>query len=676
MSGQCPDEVLERIDYLRRKLREHNYYYYILDSPMVSDAEYDRLMRELISLEERYPETVTADSPTQRVGIAPSELFSVVEHTVPMLSLQNAMDTGELAEFDGKIKRVLASEDDIDYVVEPKLDGLGVELVYDEGRLTVGSTRGDGYRGEDITANLKTIGSIPLKLRSDHGGVGLPNRLEVRGEVFMKVADFKKLNRYLEHAGEKLFSNPRNASAGSLRQKDPRVTARRPLEIYVYQVSVCDSYRFSSQREALEILSQWGFKVNPLYRLCQGIDAAVEYCTSLERQRDDLRYEADGAVVKVDSLALQRELGEVSRSPRWAIAFKFAPPEEITRIRDIIASVGRTGAVTPVAQLEPVQVGGVVVSRATLHNQDEVDRKDVRVGDWVVVRRAGDVIPEVVKVVVERRTGEEQPYRLPDTCPVCGAAVFRPEGEAKSRCTGVSCPAQLKETIRHFCSKRAMNIEGLGTKLVEQLVTVGLVKNVADIYTLTTAQLSDLERMADKSAGNVIEQIEKSKTTAPDRLLYGLGVRFVGEQTAAVLMRYFRSFDILSRSTAEDLEQAPEVGPKVAESVAAFFTQEENRTLIERLTTAGLTMCLPKREETAGRSALAGKSFVFTGGLSSWSRHEVKRMVESAGGRVSGSVSSKTDYVVAGEAPGSKLAKAQKLGVTVITEEEFKELLS
>lgn len=674
MSGRCPEEVLERIDRLRREIREHNYHYYILDSPVVSDVEYDRLMRELIGLEEQYPETATADSPTQRVGIAPSELFGVVEHTVPMLSLQNAMDTGELAEFDSKIKRVLASEDDIGYVVEPKLDGLGVELVYEAGRLTVGSTRGDGYRGEDITANLKTVGSIPLKLRSDHRAT--PGRLEVRGEVFMKVADFKKLNRYLEHAGEKLFSNPRNASAGSLRQKDPRETARRPLDIYVYQVSVCDGYRFSSQKEVLETLSQWGFKVNPLYRVCQGVEAAVEYCTSLEQQRDDLLYEADGAVVKVDSLALQRELGEVSRSPRWAIAFKFAPPEEITRIRDIIASVGRTGAVTPVAQLEPVKVGGVMVSRATLHNQDEVDRKDVRVGDWVVVRRAGDVIPEVVKVVVERRTGEEQPYRLPDTCPVCGAAVFRPEGEVKARCTGVSCPAQLKETIRHFCSKRAMNIEGLGTRLVEQLVDTGLVNNVADIYALTPAQLADLERMADKSAGNVIEQIEKSKTIAPDRLLYGLGVRFVGEHTAAILMRYFRSFEALSRSTAEELEQAPEIGPKVAESVAAFFSREGNQALIERLTAAGLTMRLPDREETAGHSALAGKSFVFTGGLSNWSRHEVKRLVESAGGRVSGSVSSKTDYVVTGEAPGSKLAKAQKLGVTVITEEQFKELLS
>ena len=656
------EEARRRIEELRELIRYHNYRYYVLDSPEISDAEYDRLFRELQELEEKFPEFVTPDSPTQRVGAQPAEEFGTVPHTIPMLSLDNAMDEEEVREFDERVKRFLGTDEDIEYVAEPKLDGLGVELVYERGRLVVGSTRGDGFVGEDVTQNLRTIRAVPLVLLGDP-----PERLEVRGEVIMHIEDFKELNRRRAEEGEPPFANPRNAAAGSVRQLDPRITASRPLDIFFYGVGQVVGREFSTHWEVLQALRSWGLRTNPLNRLCRNVDEAVDYYRELLKIREELPYEADGIVIKVNRLDLQRRLGEKARSPRWAIAYKFPPRQATTVIKDIVVQVGRTGVLTPVAIMEPVHVGGVEVKRATLHNQDEIDKKDVRIGDTVIVQRAGDVIPEVVAVVKERRTGKERPFRMPERCPVCGAKVVRLPDEAAHRCTNSACPAQVKERIRYFASKNAMDIEGLGVKLVAQLVDRGLVKDVGDLYFLTKEQLASLDRMAEKSAENLLEALERSKEREPARVLCALGIRHVGEHVARVLMDHFGSIDRLAEASADELESVPGIGPEVAGSVVDFFSHEENMRVLEKLKRAGLKFEVEK--EAAG--PLSGKKFVFTGTLSSMTRSEAEELIRKLGGEASSSVSRRTDYVVVGENPGSKLERARQLGVKTITEEEF-----
>jgi len=668
------EKARERIEELRKGIDYHNYRYYILNDPEISDAEYDALMRELEELEERYPELKSPNSPTQRVGAPPLEEFETVVHSVPMLSLANALEEGEVLEFDRRIKRFLGMDEgrDIEYVAEPKLDGAGVELVYENGTLTVGSTRGDGYVGEDVTQNLRTIKTVPLRLIR-LGDFPIPERIEVRGEVYMDVADFEELNRQRELRGEPLFANPRNAAAGSLRQLDPSITAGRPLKIFCYAVGTFSGITLRSQWETLEALSKLGLRVNPLNKLCANIGEAIDYYRYIAGMREELPYEADGVVLKVNSFELQRALGEISRSPRWAIAYKFEPRQATTVIKDIVVQVGRTGALTPVAIMEPVKIGGVEVSRATLHNQDEIERKDIRIGDTVIVQRAGDVIPGVVKVVESRRTGSERKFEMPARCPVCGAEVVRPEGEAVHRCTNISCPAQLKESIRHFASRRAMDIEGLGDKLVTQLVDRGLVRDLADIYYLSKEKLASLERMAEKSAQNIIDALQASKERELPRVIYALGIRHVGEHTARVLADHFGSIEGLAVATEEELMGIKDIGPEVAKSVASFFRQDQNIRVIEKLKAAGVKF---RAEERRGaRPELAGKVFVFTGALKSYTRDEAQRIVESLGGKASSSVSRKTDYVVAGEGAGSKLARARELGVKIITEEEFKRMV-
>lgn len=658
-------EALKRIEFLREEINRHNYLYYILDSPEISDAEYDRFMRELEELEKRFPELITPDSPTQRVGAPPLEEFGTVRHTIPMISLQNAFTEEEAREFDAKVKRFLHTTHEIEYVAEPKIDGLAIELVYEDGVFTVGSTRGDGETGENVTRNLRTVKTIPLKLFKPKSGT-IPRKLEVRGEVYMKLRDFNKLNKRREGAGEPLFANPRNAAAGSVRQLDSKVTAGRPLDIFCYGVGVVEGLKPSTHWEILETLKSLGFKVNPLIKRCKNIEEALTFHREIEGKRESLDYEIDGVVLKVNSLRLQEELGEISRSPRWAIAYKFPPRQETTRVVNIEVGVGRTGALTPVAIMEPVEVGGVTVSRATLHNQDEIDRKDVRIGDSVVIQRAGDVIPEVVMVVKSKRTGHEKPYVMPDRCPSCGAHVVKEE--VVWRCPNVSCPAQVKESIRHFASKGGMDIEGLGYRHIEQMVDKGVIKDSADIYYLTKNDILGLERFADKSAQNIIDSIEKSRNTTLPRLIYSLGIRDVGEHTAKLLAKEFGTIDALGAAKYDDLIKIREVGPEVAKSILAFFAEERNLKLIVKLIKGGITY---EAEKANKGGPLEGKTFVFTGALKGFSRDEAESLVESKGGRPTSSVSKKTDYVVAGEEAGSKLDKARELGVKVITEEEF-----
>lgn len=659
-----------RIHELREQINYHNYLYYVLDSPEISDAEYDKLMQELAGLEKAYPELVTPDSPTQRVGAPPLEEFQSVTHTIPMLSLSNTETEEETLEFDRRIKRFLHLPEGhtIEYVAEPKLDGLAVEVIYEEGRMKVGSTRGDGFTGEDVTLNLKTIRTLPLNLIKKYKPV--PARLEARGEVFIRLEDFRKLNRQREESGEPAFANPRNAAAGSLRQLDPNITAKRPLDIFFYGIGEVSGRRFETHREILHTLREWGLKTNPLNKPCQGIHEAIAYYKEIGERRDALEYEIDGVVIKVDSLELQERLGTVARSPRWACAYKFKPRQATTRILKIEAHVGRTGILTPVAVMEPVNIGGVTVSRSTLHNQDEIDRKDVRTGDWVLIQRAGDVIPEVVKVITSKRTGKEKPYHLPDKCPVCGSDVMKED--VYYRCTGINCPAQLKERIRHFASRRAMDIEGLGEKLTEQLVDKGLVKNISDIYYLTKDRIAALERMADKSAQNIMDAIEASKGRELPRVVFALGIRHVGEQTAKLLARHFGSIERLIAAEEEDLLTIETIGPEIAQSVVKFFRQEDNRREIRKLQEAGVRIP-PLHLEKAGK--LKGKVFVFTGTLRSFTRDEAKERVEALGGHVASSVSKNTDFVVAGEEAGSKARKAGELGVRIITEDEFLKML-
>ena len=664
------DEAEKIIAKLRQDINYHNYRYYILDSPEISDAQYDLMMRELESLEKTFPQLRTSDSPTQKVGAPPLETFGTLEHSVPMLSLQNAMNEEELRDFDAKIKRFLKVDSEIEYVAELKMDGLAVELVYEEGQFLEGSTRGDGYRGEDVTLNLKTVRSIPLVLR-ENNDKETPQKITVRGEVFLALEPFNRLNKEREVAGEPAFANPRNAAAGSLRQLDSAVTAKRPLDIYCYGVGQVEGINFSSHGEMLQSFSRLGLKVNPLFKICNKIDEVIEYFREMGSKREELPYEIDGIVVKVNSLALQSQLGEISRSPRWAIACKFPPSQENSIVKEIFASVGRTGALTPVALLEPVKVGGVVVSRATLHNQDEVDRKDVRVGDTVVIQRAGDVIPEVVTVVASKRPEGSVPYKLPHICPVCNGKVIREE--AFYRCINVSCPAQVKESISHFASKAGMDIDGLGFKHIEQMVEKGLIKNAADLYHISKDEILTLERFAEKSAQNIIASIDKSRETTLARFIYSLGIRNVGSYTAKLLAKEFGSVERLKEASYEQLLEIKDIGPEIAATVTGFFEEEKNLFMLEKLLKGGIKF---EKAPVDSGERLAGKVFVLTGTLNSMTRSETKELIEGEGGKVSGSVSRKTDYIVAGAEPGSKLEKARELGISVLNEEELKKIVN
>jgi DNA ligase (NAD+) len=666
-------EAEQLIESLRQQLHYHNYRYHVLDSPEISDAEYDQLMRRLQELEAAFPDLITPDSPTRRVGAAPLEAFGTVRHSTPMLSLDNTFSAAEVREFDERVKRLLGRDEVIEYVAEPKIDGLAVELVYEDGRLVQGATRGDGVRGEDVTQNLRTIKSLPLRLLIE-AHTPKPRRLEVRGEVYITKGDFQRLNARRAEEGEATFANPRNAAAGSLRQLDPRITARRALDIFCYGVGQVEGVTFDSHWEVLQSLKRWGFKVDPLVEKCLGIDAALAYYERLGGRREELPYEIDGVVLKVNSLALQEALGTRSRSPRWAVAYKFAPKQAVTRVKEITVQVGRTGALTPVALLEPVQVAGVEVSRATLHNPDEVARKDVRAGDWVVVQRAGDVIPDIVEVLKERRTGHEVSFEMPTRCPVCGSAVVRLEDEVVPRCVGLACPAQLKESIIHFASKGGMDIEGLGEKTVDQLVERGLVKDIGDLYFLTKADVLKLDRLAEKSANNLLASIERSRQTTLPRFLYGLGIRHVGEHVAQVLARQYPHWQDLARASYDELQGIHAIGPRIAQSIVTFFQEPANQAILEKLQRGGVQVAAGS--QPAADQSLRGKTFVFTGALQWHTRDEAKHLVETRGGRVTSSVSRHTSYVVAGADPGSKLDQARQLGVPVLSEEEFKVLLA
>ena len=660
-----------KIDNLRSELNDHNYRYYVLDDPVISDAEYDRLLRELQSLEDTHPELITDDSPTQRVGALPLEGFGNIEHRIPMQSLANAMDSDELLAFHDRLIRRLGKEQAIEYIAEPKLDGLAVELVYENGQFVNGSTRGDGTTGEDITQNLKTIRAIPLALRVETQSA--PALLEVRGEVFISKDDFKKLNKQQEENDKPVFANPRNAAAGSLRQLDSGITATRPLSIFCYQAGVVEGTTFETHSEFLAALQNWGFPVNPEIKILNGIEEAITFHSNLKSHRNSLPYEIDGSVIKVNNYALREELGVRSRSPRWAIAGKFKAQQETTVIEDIVLSVGRTGAVTPVAKLQPVKVGGVVVSNVTLHNQDEIDRKDIRVGDTVLIQRAGDVIPQVVKVIKEKRPSNTSPFKMTNTCPECDHDVYRPEDEVVARCQNLSCPAQVKRRIEHFVSKNAMDIDGVGEKLIDQLVEKNLVKSVDDLYRLTLDQLSELERMAEKSAKNTISAIDNSKSTTFHRFVHALGIRNVGEHVAKVLEKSFTgNIEIFMKTNAEVLEDIDEVGPIVAETIVKFWADETNVNIVNNCFKLGISLESVKNET---EQIFMGKTFVFTGSLESITRKEGKEIVEARGGRAAGSVSAKTDYIVAGENAGSKLKKAEKLGIPVLTESEFMDLI-
>ena len=662
------EEIRQEIDKLRKDLEYHNHRYYVLDDPVITDQEYDRLLRELARLETENPEFADPNSPTRRVGAGPLDAFTTVQHTVPMLSLQNAMTEDEVRDFHKRVVKILGATD-VEYAMEVKIDGLAVELVYTDGIFTLGSTRGDGYAGEDITQNLRTIRSIPMRLRSDT--IPVPARLEVRGEVYMGKKEFLALNSERELTGEPLFANPRNAAAGSIRQLDPRITARRKLNVFCYAMGRITGLEFPDHMDFLLHLQKWGFRVNPHVRLCRSIDDVIAHYGYIRSIREDMPYEIDGTVIKVNRADYQSDLGTVSRSPRWAIAFKFESHEETTTVEDIAVSVGRTGALTPVAYLKPVIVGGVEVSRATLHNEDEIGRKDIRVGDTVIVTRAGDVIPEVVRVVDADRPARNEPFTMPAVCPVCGEPVVRPPGEAIRRCVNISCPAQIKGTIEHFASKRAMDIDGLGTKLIEQLVDRSMVRDVSDLYFIGKDTLAGMERMADKSAQNIIDAIEASKRRPFARFIYALGIRQVGEHIAGLLTERFGSIEDLMKANVDSLIAIDEIGPEAANSITAFFGDPKNRATVERILSAGLVL----EYEQHGSKKLGGLTFVFTGSLSSMSRDQARIRVEELGAKTASSASKKVNYVVAGEEAGSKLDKAHQLGIKVLTEQEFMDML-
>jgi len=667
----APADVVARAAALRAEIDYHNHQYYVLDDPKIPDSEYDRLFRELVDLERAFPELVTPDSPTQRVGGEPLAAFGEVAHELPMLSLDNALCEQELADFDRRVRKGLRS-DEVVYSAEPKLDGLAVSLRYASGELVRAATRGDGARGEDVTAQVRTIRSIPLRLR----GEGWPDVLEVRGEVYLPRAGFEALNAQARASGEKVFANPRNAAAGSLRQLDPRVTAARPLAMYCYGLGVIEGGRLAdTHSESMAMLARWGLRVSPELRTVHGLDEAVDYYQRMGTRRDDLDYDIDGVVLKVDRFDQQRELGYTERMPRWAIAYKYPPQEEITRVLAIEVQVGRTGTLTPVARLEPVSVAGVTVTNATLHNEQEVRRLDVRVGDRVIVRRAGDVIPQVVAVVAKERQPGTSAFVMPDRCPACGSPVVRSEGEVAARCSasGSFCPAQRRAAIRHFASRRAMDIEGLGDKLVEQLVERDLVRTPADLYHLDAPTLAGLERMGEISSRNLLAALERSKETSFARFLFALGIREVGEATAKSLAGYFGDLESLTSADEEELRKVPDVGPVVAGQVAAFFRKSENLEMVQALRSAGVRW--EASLAASGLRSLEGVSFVLTGTLSR-PREEVKSRLEAMGAKVTGSVSRKTTYVLAGDNAGSKLDKARELGVEVIGEAGLEEIIA
>ena len=660
-------DIENRIIELRGTINDHNYNYYVLDNPIISDIEYDTLLRELDTLETKRPDLITTDSPTQRVGAAPLAAFTSVEHSIPMLSLENAMNSDELIAYYDRTKKGLGEIGDIQFVAEPKLDGIGVELIYQDGLLIRGLTRGDGTMGEDITQNIKTIRSIPLALRNDKRN--FPNLLEVRGEVFMLKKDFQKLNMAREDNNEPLFANPRNAAAGSLRQLDPSITAKRPLSIFCYEAGNITGDAFSSHKDFLSALAEWGFPVNSEIALTNDVDQMLSYHRKLEDKRNNLPYEIDGTVFKVNNIDQRNILGTRSRSPRWAIAGKFKAIQVTSTVIDIVASIGRTGAITPVAKLRPVNVGGVIVTNATLHNQDEIDRKDIRIGDTVWVQRAGDVIPEVVKVVKDKRPLNANRYQLPKLCPSCDKEIIRPEGESVARCFNLLCSAQTKGRIKHFISKGGLDVDGFGEKLVDQLVDKGLIHTFDDIFTLRFDDLVNLERMAEKSAHNILSSIEKSKKTTFARFVYALGIRNIGSHLSKVLEDHFQSdLEKFQSTTFEELENINEVGPIVADAIVRFWSDESNTAIVSN--------CIERGVEFIQRSNSLDKrfdnlSFVFTGTLKKLKRDDAKKIVESYGGRVSSSVSKKISYLVAGESAGSKLDKARDLGVKVVTELEF-----
>ncbi len=674
----------ERLQQLRLEIEAHNYRYFVLAEPTVPDAEYDRLWRELVALENKYPAWITPNSPTQRVGAKPLAAFAEVQHDLPMLSLNNVFDAQELRAFDQRVRERLGSNDCVAYLAEPKLDGLAVSLRYEHGELVRGATRGDGYSGEDITQNLRTIPTIALRLY----GTGYPRLLEVRGEVYMPKDGFERLNAVARERGEKPFANPRNAAAGSLRQLDPKVTAARPLAFFCYGVGVTDADPVPAHySEWLVWLQRWGVRICPERERTERIEAALRYSERLLARREDLPYEIDGAVFKVDRCDWQEVLGFVARAPRWAVAFKFPAQEVVTTIRGVAFQVGRTGALTPVARLQPVTVGGVVVSNATLHNMDEVRRKDIRVGDVVSVRRAGDVIPEVVSVVHERRPPDAMPIALPAHCPTCGAEVVQAEGEAVARCSGgLFCPAQRREAIKHFASRRAMDIEGLGDKLVEQLVANDLVKQVDDLYGLIKDQLMALERMGEKSADNLLRSLAKSRRTRLDRFLYALGIREVGQATAKALATHFGDLEAIMAADESELQQVPDIGPVVARHIVTFFAQSHNREVIERLRVAGVhwpvidpvmttDVTTTPLAAMAQTKPLEGKTYVLTGTLTDFSREQAKAELEALGAKVTSQVSQKTTAVIAGENPGSKRDRADALGIPILDETTFRQLL-
>ncbi|MHB1142768.1 MAG: NAD-dependent DNA ligase LigA [Sulfuricaulis sp.] len=659
----------QRAAELRQEINHHNHRYYVLDSPLISDAQYDKLLRELQELEAKYPDLITPDSPTQRVGAAPSQEFGEVRHAIPMTSMDNAFSDEEVGEWDRRVRKGLETEGDVAYTAEPKFDGTSISLRYEKGVLVQAGTRGDGETGEDVTVNVRTIRTVPLHLQ----GKGWPDVLEVRGEVVIPKKDFERLNAEQLKQGGKIFANPRNAAAGSLRQLDPRITAARPLSFFPWGLGQTSKPVAPRYSEAVKHLKVWGFRTTEFFRVAQGADACLGFYREMLGKRGDLPFEIDGVVYKVDDLAARERLGYTARAPRWAIAHKLPAQEETTVVEDILASVGRTGVITPVAVLRPVQVSGVTVTHATLHNQDELERKDVRIGDTVIVRRAGDVIPEIVGVIKDKPRGKRK-WHMPKKCPVCGSEVIREKEEAAHRCMGgLVCSAQRMGALLHFASRHAMDIEGLGDKLVQQLVDKGMVKTVADIYRLKKDELAGLERMAEKSAQNLLDQIEKSKSTTLARFLHALGIPQVGEATAQLLVDHFGALDDILDAKRETLEQVHGIGPAMAEDIHSFFHEKHNREVIRALIKAGIHW--PKPVKARKDSPLAGKVFVLTGGLASMSRDEARRKLQALGAKVTDSVSKKTDYVVVGEDPGSKADKAEKLGITMLDEKAFLKLI-